>query len=111
MSGAEQALEPGIKQAIATLRAYMEHGHGMHGDAKRAAAELFDHIDWLEKGLAEWRDLWKVAARQNGASQASLRIAIGHLHAMLAPGRNANESFAADAAARDWLESIGSEPT
>ena len=71
--------------------------------------EAIDHIDWLEKGNAEWRSTALANGRHAEAARATARVAIGHLQAMLAPGRTANESFAADTAARDWLASIGAE--
>lgn len=73
--------------------------------------EAIDHIEWLEKGNTEWRDLWKGAAKQNSAARATARIAIGHLQAVLNKPRTHTEQQDADTAARDWLTSIGSEPT
>jgi hypothetical protein len=69
-----------------------------------------DTIDWLEKGLQEWRDLYKNTARQHSATQATARVAVGHLQAVLNKARTHAEQQAADTAARDWLISIGSEP-
>jgi hypothetical protein len=70
-----------------------------------------DHMEWMEKGLAEWRDLSRANARQAKAARATARIAIAHLQAVLNHPRTHAEQQAADTAARDWLESIGSEPT
>lgn len=42
-------------------------------------------------------------------SQHQLRIAIGHLHALLNTQRTATQSWEAEGATRDWLRSIGSE--
>jgi hypothetical protein len=67
-------------------------------------------IDWLEKGLAEWRDLSEHNARVARAAQATARVAVGHLQAVLNKARTHAEQQAADTAARDWLISIGSEP-
>jgi hypothetical protein len=50
------------------------------------------------------------AANQAEAARATARIAIGHLQAVLNKARTHTEQQAADAAARDWLISIGSEP-
>ena len=72
--------------------------------------EAIDHMDWLEKGNDEWRRLGLSYQKQARASQATARIAIGHLHEMLNKARTATESYAADTAARDWLTSIGCEP-
>jgi len=72
--------------------------------------EAIDHLDWLEKGLEEWRDTALSHMRQANAARATARIAIGHLQEMLNRARTATESYAADTAARDWLTSIGSEP-
>lgn len=46
-----------------------------------------------------------------GNCQSALQTAIGHLQAVLNKKRSHAEQQAADTAARDWLASIGSEPT
>lgn len=43
--------------------------------------------------------------------QEQLQTAIGHLQAVLNKARTHDEQQKADTAARDWLTSIGSEPT
>ena len=92
---------------------------GPHPDphAERVSVRLdvvqtaIDHIEWLEKGNEEWRDAALAKARHLAAVQATARIAIGHLQTVLNKCRTADEQLAADTAARDWLISIGSEPT
>jgi hypothetical protein len=69
-----------------------------------------DHIDWLDRGVDEWRDEALSQQQKFYAAQATAKIAIRHLHEMLNKARTATESYAADTAARDWLTSIGSEP-
>ena len=71
--------------------------------------EAIDHMEWLEKGNAEWRNLWQSAAKQNTAAMATARVAIWHLQAVLNKARKHAEQQAADTAARDWLESIGND--
>lgn len=73
--------------------------------------EAIDHIDWLEKGNAEWRSVALNRGQHLTAVQATARIAIGHLQAVLNKCRTADEQQRADTAARDWLISIGSEPS
>lgn len=73
--------------------------------------EAIDHLEWLEKGNAEWRDIAVSRVKQIAATQATARIAITHLQSVLNKARTHAEQQAADAAARDWLISIGSEPT
>lgn len=73
--------------------------------------EAIDHIEWLEKGNAEWRDIGVSKHKQAHAAQATARVAIAHLQAVLNKARTHAEQQAADTAARDWLISIGSEPT
>ena len=73
--------------------------------------QAIDHFDWLEKGNAEWRDVAMSHMRQANAARATARIAISHMQEMLSRARTATESYAEDTAARDWLISIGSEPT
>ncbi len=68
-----------------------------------------DHIDWLEKGNEEWRLQQLSAGKQAKAARAQARVAITHLQAVLNNARTHPEQQAADTAARDWLESIGSE--
>jgi hypothetical protein len=69
-----------------------------------------DRIEWIEKGNAEWRDLYRTANAQHRAAQATARVAIGHLQAVLNTARTSTEQQAAETAARDWLVSIGSDP-
>jgi hypothetical protein len=71
----------------------------------------FDSIEWTEKGLSEWRQVALSNQQQARAAQATARIAITHLQAVLNKPRTHGEQQAADTAARDWLISIGSEPT
>ena len=70
-----------------------------------------DKIEWLEKGNAEWRDLALTNARQASAAQATARIAITHLQEVLNKAQTFDEQIDADTDARNWLISIGSEPT
>lgn len=73
--------------------------------------ESVDHFEWLEKGIAEWRDQAQTNARQAEAARATARVAIGHLQAVLNKPRTHDDQQKADTAARDWLISIGSEPS
>lgn len=75
------------------------------------AGRLGDALDWAEKGLAEWRAQALATSQQLAAAQATARIAIGHLQAVLNKARTFDEQQRADTAARDWLTSIGSEPS
>ena len=72
-------------------------------------ARLEDRIDWLENGLAEWRDLAMSNDRQAKAAHATARVAIRHLQGVLNMARTHAEQEAADTAARDWLVSIGND--
>jgi folate-binding Fe-S cluster repair protein YgfZ len=69
-----------------------------------------DHIDWLDRGVDEWREEALSQQQKFYAAKATVKIAIGHMQEMLNKARTATESYAADTAARDWLTSIGSEP-
>jgi hypothetical protein len=73
--------------------------------------DALDDIEWTEKGLAEWRDVALSNEKQAQAAQATARIAITHLQAVLNQSRTHADQQAADTAARDWLVSIGSDPT
>ena len=67
------------------------------------------------------KDAYRQGAAQSGGSpqssralhncQTQLQVAIGHLHAILNESRTAAESWSAEKAGREWLRSIGSEPT
>ena len=69
-----------------------------------------DEIEWLEKGIVEWRELALSNQQQARAAQATARIAIAHLQAVLNKPRTHAEQQSADTKARDWLISIGSDP-
>lgn len=73
--------------------------------------EAIDYIDWLEKGNAEWRSVALGNAKQAKSARATAQIAIGHLQAVLNKPRTHAEQQSADTAAREWLTSIGSEPS
>lgn len=114
MSGAAQALEG----AIQLLTKFYESPSLAHTNALvliekelpvlRAA---LDDVEWTEKGLAEWRATALANARQAEAARATARVAIGHLQTVLNKARTFDEQQKADTAARDWLTSIGSEPS
>ena len=91
---------------------WQEGGTDRH-TAKQALAdlsELVDGVEWTEKGLAEWRTQYTEEAIKARAARATARIAITHPQAVLNKPRTHAEQLAADTAARDWLESIGSSP-
>lgn len=77
--------------------------------------------DWLREMVDEKRDLeigntsWRLQAEKESRNahqaRATARVAIGHLQAVLNKCRTHAERQAVDTAARDWLISIGSEPT
>lgn len=69
-----------------------------------------DEINYLQKGLAEWRDMAQTNARHAEAARATARVAIHHLQEVLNKPRTHDEQQRADTTARDWLISIGSEP-
>ena len=73
--------------------------------------EAIDHFEWLEKGNIEWRDMAISKAKQAETARATARVAITHLQAVLNTPRTHADQQAADTAARDWLISIGSEPS
>ena len=106
----------GAEKALATLREYVERtthwkeGGATRHDAKLALNELDDAIEWIEKGLDEWRSMYVVSDRNQKAAQATARIAVGHLQSVLNKPKTHTEQQSADTAARDWLVSISSEP-
>ena len=103
-----------------TLTDYVERTtHWREGGTDRHAAklalkdvgEVLDDIEWTEKGLVEWRGMALSHAKQAEAARATAHIAITHLQAVLNKARTHAEQQTSDTAARDWLISIGSEPT
>jgi hypothetical protein len=109
-----------LVKVFTTLTDYVERTtHWREGGADRHEAklalkdvgEVLDDIEWTEKGLAEWRDVALSNEKQARAAQATARIAITHLQSVLNKPRTHAEQQAADTAARDWLVSIGSDPT
>lgn len=75
------------------------------------AGSLSDALLYAESDRAQWREQAETKARHLVAVQATARVAIGHLQAVLNQSRTHDEQLAADTLARDWLTSIGSEPT
>ena len=109
-----------LVKVFTTLTDYVERTtHWREGGADRHEAKLalksygdiLDDVEWTEKGLAEWRDVALSNEKQARAAQATARIAITHLQAVLNQSRTHADQQAADTAARDWLVSIGSDPT
>ena len=70
-----------------------------------------DKIEWLKKGVAEWRDLAVSNQKQARAARATALVAINHLQQVLNKSQTFDEQIDADTAARNWLLSIGSEPS
>lgn len=79
--------------------------------AANAIESFEDSKEWLEKGISEWRDTALSNVRHAEIARATARVAIGHLQAVLNKTRTHDEQQCADTAARDWLISIGSEPS
>jgi hypothetical protein len=107
-------------RVFTTLTDYVERTtHWREGGTDRHAAKLalndlggvLDGVEWAEKGLAEWRDVAQAKSKQAEAAQATARVAIAHLQEVLNKARTHDEQQRADTTARDWLISIGSEPT
>lgn len=71
---------------------------------------MADEIERLKHTVRELQETARTNARHAEAARATGRVAIGHLQAVLNKARTFDEQQKADAAARDWLNSIGSEP-
>jgi len=65
--------------------------------------ENADCIEWLGKNLEKSRNETMTAEGRARRAEAMVRIAVGHLQAVLKDQQNA------DTAARNWLNSIGDE--
>lgn len=111
--------DPGERDALENLKVVedyvrrttrWEEGRPARHDAIEALKVLSDQIDWIERGLAEWRESCQLRDRALKQQSATARVAIGHLQTLLNGRLDANQMLAAEKAARDWLESIGEEP-
>jgi hypothetical protein len=71
--------------------------------------QAIDTLDWLDKGVAEWRDSALSNGRQAAAARAQARIAIKHLQAALVPPSSPLYAKGFEDA-REWLVSIGGDP-
>ncbi len=109
MSRAEEILTA-LRDCVERSTHGTDNGATRHAALAEALPALQDAIEWLESGVAEWRDVAVTNARHAEAARATARIAIGHLQSVLNTARTHAEQQAADTAARDWLTSIGSEP-
>jgi hypothetical protein len=106
----------GAEQALSVLRDYVQRsthwqngGADRHGALHEALPELQEHLKWLEKGIQEWKDLYTAENKKAKTAQATAQIAISHLHEVLNKSRTHDAQQRADTAARQWLDSIGSE--
>ena len=95
---------------LAIVGAYIKHAEGIPDDVALAMSELYDQIDWIEKGIVEWREVAQQNGKRATMARATARVAITHLQTILNDRLDANQMLAAEKAARDWLESIGEEP-
>lgn len=100
---------------LAVVKAYVEGGERCDDGRDKAAAvqalkALPDQIDWIERGIVEWREVAQTQNKFAKQAAAKTRVAITHLQTILNGRLDANQMFAAEAAARDWLESVGEEP-
>lgn len=89
---------------------HWQEGRPDRHDAIQALNALPDQIDWIEKGIKGWREAAQTQDMLARHEAAKTRVAIGHLQTLLNGRLDASQMLAAEAAARDWLESIGEEP-
>lgn len=89
---------------------HWEEGRPDRHDAIQALKALPDQIDWIERGIVEWREVAQQNGKRATMARATARVAITHLQTILNGRLDANQMLAAESAARDWLESIGEEP-
>lgn len=101
--------EPLVRSLCAAYDNRAGHPRDAVDISRELLGEAIDHIDWIEKGLAEWRSESQRNARYAEAARATARVAIGHLQAVLNGAKSHYEQQLADTAARDWLLSIGND--
>lgn len=101
---------------LAALRDYVELStHWRPGgidrhEALKVALPALESAASPSDALRRANDAALVARRQADLARAVANAAIAHLHAVLNKPRTHHEQQAADTAAREWLQSIGSEP-
>jgi hypothetical protein len=84
----------------------------VQSEREACAQVVEEYPHWLGMtAKAEIANAIRANQKQAHAAQATARVAIAHLQAVLNKARTHAEQQAADTAARDWLISIGSEPT
>ena len=105
MSGAEQALVA-LKSVELLLLRFYESPSLAH---TRTLAVIDAELPGLRAAIQALEAESKRTALAN--AQAALQTAIGHLQEVLNKPRTHEAQQRADKAAREWLESIGSEPT
>lgn len=71
--------------------------------------KTIEHMDWLDRGVAEWRHVALKAQSQSANDWIVSDMAIRHLRAILNSRRTATQSLEAETAARQWLASIGND--
>lgn len=117
---------PALRRAIALLEKFYESPDLATGRAQvlidvelpvlRAALDqaecVLDQVEYVEKGLAEWREKALTNARHLAAVQATARVAIGHLQRVLQDNASTTSEQRAQwrRDAEDWLTSIGGGP-
>ena len=108
--------DPGERDALENLEVvanyvrrttHWEEGRPDRHDAIQALKVLYDQIDWIERGIVEWRESFQLRDRALKQQSATIRVAITHLKTILNGRLDASQMLAAESAARDWLESIG----
>ena len=81
-------------------------------DAKTALESLPDSVEWIEKGIVEWRAQAQTNARHAEAARATARVAIGHLQRVLQDTHAripSEQRLQWRRDAEDWLASIGAD--
>jgi hypothetical protein len=73
--------------------------------------DMADEQRDLETGLAGWRTQAESHSKQAHMAKAQTRVTLAHLDAVLNKAKTANDQQAIDTAARDYLASIGYEPS
>lgn len=84
-------------------------GHPDLRQTKETAGHLEDDVEWLEKGLAEWRTMYVNQLQETMRAKATSKVAIRHIRAMTDPTTTLIGRREARIAALDWLGSIGQD--
>lgn len=97
---------------LSVVKAYVEGGERSSDGRDKTAAirainALPDQIEWIERGIVEWREAAQKHLKALHMEMAKTRVAISRLQTLLNGQIDENQRLAAETAARDWMVANG----